>query len=194
MLAIAGTSIGAIIGALYAAGYTPEEIEILFAKTDWDDLLFNDKIPREELPFHKKIDFERYLFDFELGFKDGRVVLPSSLVNGHKLSLWLQEKLLRVGHIKDFSQLKIPFSAVATDIENGNMIILQKGNLADAVRASSAYPGLFSPVVIDGRPLADGGSSNNLPVDVVRQRGTDVVIAVDISSPFDQSRTTFEFF
>jgi len=103
-------------------------------------------------------------------------------VGGHQLSLLLDSTFLRVANISDFSRLPIPFRAVATDLETSRPVVLDHGNLADAVRASAAIPGLFTPVEIDGRLYVDGGTTDNLPVDVVRKMGADVVIAVDISS------------
>jgi len=181
--AIAGTSIGSFVGALYSAGYTVDEIERIFRDSNWQDILFNDRVARKDLPYRRKIDYERYLFDLELGFRDGKFMLPPALTTGHKLGLLLDSVLIRVADIQDFSKLPIPFQAVATDLESGRMIVLNHGNLATAVRASSAFPGFFSPVEIDGHLLLDGGSTNNLPIDVARKMGVDAVIGVDISSP-----------
>lgn len=190
---IAGTSIGAFIGALYSAGYSVKEIEDVFSNTDWDDVIFNDKASRTELPIRRKIDHGRYLFDFEMGYRAGTFVLPSGLIHGQKFSLLLDSLFLRTAQIENFSKLPIPFQAIATDTESGKMVILDRGNLADAVRASSAYPGLFSPVEVDGKLLLDGGAVNNLPVDIVKKMGADIVIAVDISSPLQERGELMSF-
>ncbi|MDB5037906.1 MAG: hypothetical protein JWQ35_1434 [Bacteriovoracaceae bacterium] len=190
---IAGTSIGALIGALYASGYSVKEIENIFSTTPWEDLIFRDRVPRPDLPFRRKVDHGQYLFDFELGYRSGRFILPSGLVQGQKFSLLLDSLFLRVANTPDFSHLPIPFRAVATDAESGKMTVLDRGNLADSVRASAAYPVLFSPVEIDGKLLLDGGAVDNLPVDVVKKMGADIVIAVDISAPL-QSRNDLSSF
>jgi NTE family protein len=190
---IAGTSIGAYIGALYAAGYTANEIERIFSETNWDEVIFNDHAPRVELPLRRKIDHGRYLFDFEMGYRSGRFLLPSGLVHGQRFSLLLQDQFLRVAPIKNFSRLPIPFKAVAGNAVTGEMVVLDHGNLADAVRASTAYPGLFSPVQMEGELLLDGGAVNNLPADIVKKMGADVVIAVDISSPLAEKESLASF-
>jgi NTE family protein len=190
---IAGTSIGAFIGALYSSGYSAKEIEDLFSRTDWDDMIFRDRAARTELPLRRKIDHGRYLFDFEMGYQKGRFVLPSGLIHGQKFSLLLDSLFLRAASVENFSRLPIPYRAIATDAESGKMVVLDHGNLADAVRASSAYPGLFSPVEIEGRLLLDGGAVNNLPVDLVKKMGADIIIAVDISSPLQDREELLSF-
>lgn len=177
---IAGSSIGSIVGAAYAAGYTPDEIQHFFESADWQRI-FSDAVDRRGLIYRRKLDHRRYLFDFEVGLKKNHLAYPTGLVSGHNVSLWLQDTFLRVANIEQFDQLAIPFRAVATDIERGEAVVLSRGNLAEAVRASSAIPAVFAPVELDGKLLTDGGSTNNLPVDVLRAMGADVVIAVDVS-------------
>ncbi len=179
---VAGTSIGSIVAALYASGMSPEEMEKVLSTTDWDAALQDDQ-PRRDQPYRQKEDDNLYLIKAELGFNHGKLVLPQGLVKGQKLNYLLRRLTLPATNVRDFDRLRIPFRCVATDIVTGDKVVLGKGDLARAVRASMAIPGFFSPVVIDGKLLTDGGTVDNLPVDVVRQMGADVVIAIDISTP-----------
>lgn len=179
---IAGTSMGAIIGGLYASGYSSDELETITHSIDWRDA-FRDDPRRRDLSFRRKQDDFDFLADFELGLRDGEVRLPRGLVQGQKLSLLLRALNLPVRTQTDFNRLPIPFRAVATDAADGAPVVLGSGDMAVALRASMAAPGVFSPVERDGRILIDGGISNNLPINVVRAMGADVVIAVDISFP-----------
>ncbi len=176
---IAGTSMGSIIGGLYAAGLSPGEIEEALQAIDWDDA-FSDQPPRDELTFRRKDDDRRYPYDLELGWRDGKFRAPSGLLTGQKLNFILQSLVVHLPAEMDFDDLRIPFRAVATDIETGEPVVLDRGNLAEAMRASMAIYGAFSPVLMDGRLLMDGGVVDNLPVDVARAMGADVVIAVDV--------------
>jgi NTE family protein len=178
----AGTSMGSIIGGLYAAGRTPDELERLMLEIDWADAL-TDKPGREQLAFRRKDDDLRYLPDIELGLGRGGLRWPTGLRSGQKLNFLLRHLTLPVRTVNDFDQLPIPFRAVATDIGNGQMVVLDRGDLARALRASMAIPTVFSAVEYEGRLLVDGGVTNNVPVDVVRAMGADVVIAIDIGSP-----------
>jgi NTE family protein len=187
--AIAGTSMGAIVGALYASGRTPDQIESILARLDWADL-FRDEPPRPRLPMRRKDAQLNYRLELEAGWRDGGPVLPYGAVQGQKLGLLLQS--LFDGAPADFDRLPIPFRAVATDIVEGSAVIPASGSLADVVRASMAVPAVFAPMEIDGRLLVDGGLSNNVPVSVVRALGADRVIAVDVGSPLfsrEQLRT-----
>ncbi len=178
---IAGTSMGAIIAGYYAAGLSPDEIERTLLELDWWDIL-KDKPPRRELDFRRKQEELRYLFDQELGLRGWRLIVPSALSSGQKLNNELQIVTRNVAGLTDFDQLNIPYRALATDIRTGEPVILNRGNLATAMRASMAVPGVFTPVQLEGRLLVDGGVVNNVPVDVVRRMGADVVIAVDLSA------------
>lgn len=178
---IAGTSMGAIIGAMYASGISIDEIEKVLRETDWDNI-FKDRSSREQTTIRDKFDERLFQTDTDIGIKEGKLSLPSGLIQGRKFLLLLNRLFLPVSDIKDFSQLHIPFRAVATDIEDGSAVILQSGELSTAVRASMSVPAAFATVEIDGRILVDGGISNNLPIDVVREMGADVVIAVDIGA------------
>ena len=176
---IAGTSMGSIIGGLYAIGTPPEDIEKLTTKVDWS-AMFSDTIPRQNQSYRAKEGKENYLLSVKIDSKKG-LSLPKGLVSGKKLDLTLRALTLGAGD--DFNAFPIPFSAVATNVETGKMVVLEKGDLAKSLRASMAIPVAFAPVVIDGQQLVDGGVARNLPIDVARQMGADVVIAVNISTP-----------
>lgn len=179
---IAGTSIGAIVGALYAAGRSTEEIEQVLVTTDWDDI-FKDKPPRRDAAMRRKFDDRVFQINKELGIKEGRVRLPSGFIQGQKLQLLLDRLFLPVADVRNFDQLSVPFRAVATDLATSRAVVLRQGSLSTAVRASMSVPSVFATVKYGGHILVDGGISNNLPVDVVREMGADVVIAVDIGTP-----------
>ncbi|MDH4161622.1 MAG: patatin-like phospholipase family protein [Nitrospirota bacterium] len=183
--AIAGTSMGAIIGGFAAAGYSPVEIERIFTENDWNDL-FTDTPPRVFLTQDRKDAGSRHLLQFS--FIGGRFVAPPGLTAGQKLTDLLMTHTLAPSLQAglDFDRLSIPFRAVAADLETGDARAIGKGLLHDAIRASSAIPGLFPPVEIHGKLMVDGGLVNNLPVDVVRSLGADIVIAVDASSPLER--------
>jgi len=179
---IAGTSMGAIIGGLYAAGYTADEIEQLLIDTDWTRAL-TDNPARRNRTMRKK-DLERqFLIPYRVGFNKGSLQLPLGAIAGQHLDQIFHQMLFPVVGISDFDDLPIPYRAVATDLVTGEAVVLANGSLANSLRASMSVPGVFAPVKIDGRLLVDGGMSNNLPVSVVREMGADVVIAVDISTP-----------
>ena len=179
---IAGTSMGAVVGGLYAGGLSPQQLEQDLLHVDWDSA-FSDQSPRRDMPFRRREDDLNHLVKLNLGYKDGRFVLPRALIAGQNLTANLRGLTLPVAAISDFNQLPVPFRAVATDISDGTMVVLDHGDLASAIRASMSIPGVFAPVEIDGRLLVDGGLVRNLPVDVVRAMGADVVIAVDIGTP-----------
>jgi NTE family protein len=176
---IVGTSMGSIVGGLYSTGMPLDELEQIAVKTDWEGL-FSDKIPRQVVNYRDKPTWPYYItsigFDFEKGIK-----IPQGLVAGKRLDLMLRSLTLNVP--KDFNDFPIPFRAIASDIETGNSVVLSKGDLARSLRASMAIPGAFAPVEIDGKLLVDGGVTNNMAVDVAKQMGADVVIAVNIGTP-----------
>lgn len=180
--AVAGTSMGAIVGGLYASGMTSAELEDLVNSLDWDDA-FRDHPSRQNKSFRRKQDDAAFPIQFELGVKDGDIHLPRGLIQGQKLQLILNEQLLSVSGINDFDDLPTPFRAVAADIETGEEHVMDKGDLAVAIRASMSAPGVFAPVQFDGRTLVDGGLVGNVPVDVARTMGVDVIIAVDVEFP-----------
>lgn len=178
---IAGTSMGSIVGGLYATGMSPEEIEKTLLTADWETL-FTDKPPRKDLPFRRKEDDRRYL-ELEAGFDRRGIHTGLGLIAGQHLNAFLETLTLKAGRTEDFDQLPIPFRCVATDIVTGERVVFSKGHLATAIRASMSIPTVFTPVEAGDHLLVDGGLTDNLPVDVVKAMGADVVIAVDISTP-----------
>ncbi|TAD87795.1 MAG: hypothetical protein EAZ99_16345 [Alphaproteobacteria bacterium] len=176
---IAGTSMGAIVGGLYAAGMNADRLEETLKAIDWQQM-FTDRPPRQERDFRRKIEDEGGLLPYRIGISGDRPALPLGLILGQRLTLALRALSVDASAIKDFDRLAIPFRAVAADIETGDTVVLGRGDLATAMRASMAVSGVFPPVDVDGLLLVDGGLSNNLPIDVVRQMGADIVIAVDI--------------
>ena len=180
--AIAGTSMGAIVGGLYATGMSADELETLVASLDWAAALV-DKPDRADLSFRRKQDDAQVPVDFELGLRDFGLVLPKGVIQGQKLDLLLRELTLPVSHISDFDELPIPFRAIASDIEHGEIHVMDKGDLARSIRASMSVPAVFSPVRIDDRLLVDGGIVGNLPVEIMQDMDVDVIIAVDVEFP-----------
>lgn len=180
--AIAGTSMGAVIGGLYAAGYTADEIEKIALELDWQNTL-SDSPLREDIPFRRKQDDRDFLVKQRLSFDRGRLNLPLGLLQGQNLGLALEALLVHTNDIDNFDHLPIPFRAVATDIASGEAVIFDHGHLPLAIRASIALPGFFAPVNVDGRMLVDGVLVKNLPVDIARSMGVDRVIVVDTGTP-----------
>jgi NTE family protein len=174
---IAGTSMGAVIGALYATGYSGIQLEAIFNSQDFDELI-NDNFPRESKSFYERENSEKYVVS--LPFSKFKITLPSALSRGQNVYNLLYQLMLPVNDIRDFEKLPIPFFCIATDIETGESLILEKGRLAEAVTASSALPSLFQPVTIDDRILVDGGVTNNFPVEELRAKGIDIIIGVDV--------------
>jgi len=179
---IAGTSMGAVVGGLYASGMSASEIERLFESVNWQDA-FQDRPPRAELNFRRKQDDRNFLVRYALGVQDDGLVLPRGLVQGQKLAQILRRATLPVADVQDFDRLPVAFRAIATDFETGEAVVLGSGDLVTAMRASMSAPGVFAPVERAGRLLVDGGLVQNLPVEVARAMGVDVVIAVDLSFP-----------
>ncbi len=179
---IAGTSMGSIVGGLYASGMSPEEIEHELRTMDWDSV-FEDKENRSDRSFRRKQDDQLYLAKARIGVKDRGIKVSTALIQGQKFDLELNRLMQHVAGVSDFDTLYIPFRAVATDLTKGKDVVLGSGNLQLAMRASMSVPAAFAGVEIDGRLLVDGGMANNLPISVVRDMGADIVIAVDISSP-----------
>jgi NTE family protein len=180
---VAGTSFGAIVGGTFASGMSPRRLEEIVRTINWDDV-FIDQPPREEISIRRKADDYKTLFAPEYGFRNWGLVFPKGLVAGVAIENFLRKLTAPAAGIDDFGKLPIPFRAVAADIETGEEVVLARGNVAQAMRASMAIPGVIAPVTIDGRLLVDGGIANNLPIDVVRKLCTaDVVIAVNIGTP-----------
>lgn len=180
--AIAGTSMGAIIGGLYASGKTPAELEEIVTTLDWADAM-SDTPSREHLSFRRKLDDERYPITLELGVRDRELLLPMGVVQGQRLDLVLRELTIDVSHIDNYDELPIPFRAVATDVGTGLPHVMAGGDLARSIRASMSVPAIFAPAELDGKLLIDGGIAANLPVDVMRTMDVDIIIAVDVEFP-----------
>ena len=180
--AIAGTSMGAVVGGLYATGLSAADIERVMTSVDWQDA-FRDRPARKDLNFRRKLEDQNYLVKFPLGLKGRKFRLPRGLVQGQKLTQILRGLTLPVAQVQDFDDLAIPFRAIATDIVTGDRVVIDHGDLTTAMRASLSAPGVFAPVENEGRMLVDGGLSSNLPVDVAREMGVDVLIVVDCGFP-----------
>ena len=181
--AIAGTSMGAVVGGLYASGYKIDELEKLALSIDWKEAL-SDAPEREDVPFRRKQDDRDFLVKQKLSFRDdGSLGLPLGVIQGQNLALLLESLLAHSSDIRDFDKLPIPFRAVATDIVNGEKVVFRKGHLPQVIRASMSIPAVFAPVEINGQLLVDGGMVDNIPVDVAREMGVDIVIVVDIGTP-----------
>jgi len=179
---VTGTSMGAIVGATFASGRSPAEMERLVLGADWATI-FRDKPPRKEISVHRKFDDYKTLFAPEYGVTEGGLALPKGVIAGVSIEAFFRELATPAFGITDFRKLPIPFRAMATDIETGEAVVLERGGIAQAMRASMSVPGAIAPVEIDGRLLVDGGIANNLPIDEARRLCADVVIAVNISTP-----------
>jgi len=178
---IAGTSMGALVGGAYASGMSIADMEQLLRGMS-TKLLFHEKPPRQQQTIRRKIDDRSILFGFELGLKDGELKLQKGLVSGVQLETVLR-KLVHAPGERNFDDLPIPYRAVATDLVTGTPVVFDHGSLANAMRASMSVPGAIAPAEIDGRVLVDGGLTDNLPVDVARAMGADIVIAVNLGTP-----------
>jgi NTE family protein len=174
---IGGTSMGAIIGGLYASGYTANQLDSIFTLTNYDAVI-RDYIPRGSKNFYEKNSDDKYAIS--LPFTNGKIGLPSALSKGLYNYNLVQRLTHNVREVRDFNQLPIPFLCIATNIETGEEVVLNSGYLAQAVMASGAFPSLYSPVEIDGAYLIDGGVVNNYPVNHVRAMGADIIIGVDV--------------
>ncbi len=179
---IAGTSMGAIVGGLYASGLPSDSLRAMVEEIDWG-LLLSDTPPRSSLAFHRRAEERRYPVELEIGVSASGLALPGGLIAGQDMGLLLRRHSLPVAAVEEFSRLPTPFGAMATDIETGERVVLDRGDLVEAMRASMAIPVVFSPVERDGRILVDGGLVDNLPVELAREMGADVIIAVDASPP-----------
>jgi NTE family protein len=178
---ISGTSMGALVGGAYASGMTTDEMEQLIASIS-TSMIVKEKPPRQDQDIHRKLDDRSILLGLELGVQDGRLRLPKGAVSGVQLETVLRA-LSKLSRVRNFDALPIPFRAVATDLVTGKPVVFSEGELANAMRASMSVPGAIAPAEMEGRILVDGGLTNNLPVDIARQMGADVVIAVNLGTP-----------
>ena len=179
---VVGTSMGSIVGGLYASGYSPEALIELLNSIDWAEL-FVDAPPRRDMSFRRKQDDEGFLAKPRLGIGADGLRLPMGVRTGQTMKLFLKRSTLHVAQVDDFDDLPIPFRAVATNIGVGRFAVLGSGDLAESMSASMAVPALLAPVRIDGIMYVDGGATNNLPIDVAKSMGADVIIAVDVGTP-----------
>ena len=176
---ITGTSMGGIIGALYATGYSGKEIERLTKEIDWD-VLFSNNISLNVLSMEEKEQYSR--FALELPFINQKIRLQTGLIKGQELSLKFSELFFPVHQIRDFNQLPIPFKCMATDLETGKLVVLDTGSITAALRATMAIPSVFSAVDLDNRQLVDGGLVRNFPVKNVKGMGADIVIGSNVTA------------
>lgn len=174
---IGGTSMGAIVGALYASGYSARQLDSIFNVVDFNTLI-QDDIPRSAKTFYEKKESERYALT--LPFDKFQVSFPSGLSRGQNVYNLLSKLAAHVGTVEDFSKLPIPFFCIATNVETGEEVVLDRGYLPRVVSASGALPSIFGPVIIDDKVLVDGGVVNNYPIDKVKAKGMDVIIGVDV--------------
>jgi len=174
---IGGTSMGAIIGALYASGYRAHQLDSIFNNVDFGTLI-QDEIPRGAKTFYEKEAQERYALT--LPFDKFKIQFPSSISRGQNVYNLLSRLLQHISDVKDFNNLPIPFFCIATNVESGEPVLLNKGYLPEAISASGAFPSLFEPVEIEGKLLIDGGVVNNYPIDEVRAMGADIIIGIDV--------------
>jgi len=191
---IVGTSMGSFVGGLYVSGKTPQEIDDMLTSTNWEEYIRSD-FNRQDLPMRRKSVDYQYQGKLGVGINyDNKVVLPTGVLKREPMLLKFMELTSNTQDIKDFSKLSIPYKAVATDIKNGNAVILDSGSLADAIYASSSIPGGFQPIRIDGKDLVDGGVSANFPIEIAREMGADIIIAVDVSEDFSDKLQVNSYF
>ena len=182
---IIGTSMGAIVGGMYASGVSPEQMQKNLDAIDWEEA-FDDKPPRRNIPFRQKEDDDKSLFLLEFGFGKDGFKSPKGLVAGQKLNFILSSMLIHQSDSRSFDDLPIPFRATAVDLNAGELVVLDEGDLATAIRASMAFPGMFTPVELDDMMLVDGGVLRNLPIDVAQELGADRLIAIDVGSKLSE--------
>ena len=174
---IAGTSMGAIVGALYASGYRANELDSIFRQINFNSLI-QDDFSRSSKTFYEKEDAERYAIS--LPFDGYKISFPQAISSGQKVYNELVSLLYHVKDVRDFNQLPIPFFCMATDIENGTAIRLDNGYLPEAIMASGTFPSLFEPMELDGKLLIDGGVLNNYPIAELKSLGANFIVGVDV--------------
>ncbi len=176
---VVGTGIGGVIGGLYASGMTTAEIRDFLMSTDWGDI-FDPDTRREDLSYRRKRDDDNFLIKYRVGIKNGQAQLPAALIPNGKLARLLQSVVSHTKVIQDFDDLPLAFRAVTMDLLTGEVVVLDSGSLDRAILATLTAPGTLPPVQIDGRYLVTGSLLNNLPIDVARQLGMDVIIVADV--------------
>ncbi len=176
---ITGTSMGAIVGALYASGYSGNDIERLKKDIDFD-LLFSNNVPLKTLSMEEKDQYSR--FAIELPFINNKIRLTTGVITGQELNMKFSELFFHVYNVHNFNDLKIPFKCMATDLETGDLVVMDTGNIITALRATMAIPSVFSAVNRDGKKLVDGGLVRNFPVKNVKEMGADIVIGSNVTN------------
>jgi NTE family protein len=179
---VVGTSMGALVGATYATGMRPEEIENQVLAIDWQRTV-GGQGRRDRMPIKRKLATLTYTLPLEVGMNSSGIRMPGGLIVTQEIEQFIRTVVAPFRYTSDFDDLPIPFRAVATDMVAGEVVVLDSGDLSEAMRASMALPGVFAPVAMEGKVLSDGGMMRNLPVDIGRQLCADVVIAVWMSSP-----------
>ena len=177
---ITGTSMGALIGALYASGYTADQLEAIIRQQNWSRLIF-DILPRDQLRMNDKKSDGRYFIDF--GLQKGKLTTGGGLTRGQRVNLLLSKLTWPIHHIRNFHKLPIPFACIAADLQTGQPVVLTNGFLPDAMRASMSIPSVFNPVDLNNRLLVDGGIVRNFPVNEAIKMGANFIIGVDVSDP-----------
>jgi NTE family protein len=180
---IAGTSMGAVIGGLYAADYSPVEIDSIINSYDFMELL-QDKIPRSQSAFFEKQYGEKHLISFPVT-KNGKITLPSGIAHGQAVYNEMNALFEHVHDVRDFNELTIPFFCMTTNLETGEAVVLDRGYLPEAIRASASLPTLLKPIEIGESTFIDGGVANNFPVDEMRVRGTNIIIGIDVQGTLE---------
>lgn len=178
---VVGTSMGAVVGGAYASGYSASELRKIADDLDWSEI-FNARPSRSDISYRRKRDQQTFPVKFSVKIDRSSVSLPAAVIGDQRLMAALSGIVAGRDLVATFDQLPIPFRAVATDIETGTPVVLDHGNLAAAMRASMAVPGVFAPEVIDGDLLVDGGLSNNIPIDVAMAMGADIVIVSEMQT------------
>jgi NTE family protein len=180
--AVAGTSMGALVGGLYAIGMDSDSLQQVIETIDWQEA-FEDSVDRDDTPQWRKSDDYDYPSSISLAFKDGKASIPLGFVQGQQVRQMIKELVIEAEHIRDFDALPTPYRAVATDIESGNAYVFDHGDIVTAMRASMSLPGILAPVEHEDRLLVDGGMAMNIPVSVGRDMGGERLIVVDIGTP-----------
>jgi len=178
---VAGSSMGGPVGAMYAMGLSPAEIQRVGNSLDWDKLLTGPP-SFDELSFRRREDQRAYPSELELGLRNG-INLPSGVNSGHNIALVFDELTLPYATLRNFDDLPIPFRCVATDMIEAREVVLKSGSLSKALRTTMSIPGVFTPVETDNHVLADGGLLNMIPTDIVKDMGADIIIAINVGPP-----------
>ena len=180
---VAGTSMGALVAGAWAAGLSPAQMKAALAKADWADM-FQDNPAFDDLNYRNKRLSQRFLPGTETGLTDKGAISPPGVVGGQKIKLFFNQLVHADVGEREIEQLPLTLSIIATDIGNGQRVVLREGSLTQAMRASMAVPGLLAPLTVDGRRMVDGGLTDNVPIREVRERcNAEVVIAINVGSP-----------